>query len=60
MRRTRKTKKSSKSSKRSKKGTVSFYKKTMKQIVNFTKVCINKSTKAISDIIKKANIRGSK
>ena len=57
MRRTRKTKKSSK---RSKKGTVSFYKKTMKQIVNFTKVCINKSTKAISDIIKKANIRGSK
>ena len=57
MRRTRKTKKSSKSSK---KGTVSFYKKTMKQIVNFTKVCINKSTKAISDIIKKANIRGSK
>lgn len=54
MRATRKNKKSSK------KGLVNFYKKTLKQVINFTKYAINKSRKAITDIVKKAHIRGSK
>ena len=51
---TRKNKKSSK------KGLVHFYKKTVKKVIKFTKSAINKSRKAISDIVKKAHIRGCK
>ena len=54
MRATRKNKKSSK------KGLVHFYKKTVKKVIKIGKSAINKSRKAIADIIKKAHGRGGK
>ena len=49
-----------KNKKISKKGVIHFYKKTVKKIIKIGKSAINKSRKAIGDIIKKAHGRGGK